>query len=321
MGKKALIAYASLFVLLAFPLPSFPFEGPLAVKNQFPLFLHINTPILESAAAETSLTAGVSYSSVYVVRNSAAWNIGIDAELAELSLRYRKAFGPLEVDVEVPVLLFTSGAMDGFLHSYHKTFGFSDYGRSSRPRDQFLYEVRRDGRTVIKGTTDGPEIGDIRVSAKYMLHQADPVISVRAGAELPTGDAKKGFGSGSIDAGAALLIDKKLGDKFKAYLNLGAVFPGDLKAYETIHLRDFLFAGAGIEAALWRNFSLLGQVMAQGSPFPKTDIGAIDRPSVLLVLGGRYVDGKDSIELSLTEDPNTAGAPDVTFGLFYKRRF
>ncbi len=321
MGKKALIACAALFVLMAHASSSSSFEGPLAVKNQFPLFLHVNAPRLESAAVETSFSSGISYSSVYMVRNSATWSVGIDAELAELSLRYRKAFGPLEVGVEVPVLLFTSGVMDGFLSSYHKTFGFSDYGRSGRPANRFLYEVRRNGRTVIKGTTEDPEIGDIRFSTKYALRQADPVISIRADVELPTGDAKKGFGSGSLDAGAALLIDKKLGDKFKAHLNLGAVLPGDLKAYETVHLRDFLFAGAGIEAALWKNFSLLGQVMAQGSPFPRTDIGAIDRPSVLLVLGGRYVEGKDSIELSITEDPNTAGAPDVTFGLFYKRRF
>jgi hypothetical protein len=41
----------------------------------------------------------------------------------------------------------------------------------------------------------------------------------------------------------------------------------------------------------------------------------------LLSFGGRYVSGKNSLEFSLTEDPNTAGAPDVTFNLTYRKRF
>jgi hypothetical protein len=61
--------------------------------------------------------------------------------------------------------------------------------------------------------------------------------------------------------------------------------------------------------------------MFQGSPLPKTGIGEVDRTAVLLALGARYSAGKDNIEFSLTEDPNTAGAPDFQLTAAYRRRF
>ncbi|MCX5718928.1 MAG: hypothetical protein NT055_03005, partial [Nitrospirae bacterium] len=81
------------------------------------------------------------------------------------------------------------------------------------------------------------------------------------------------------------------------------------------------YGGAGIESALWKNFSLLGQVFVQGSPYPKTAIPSVDRTAVILSLGGRYSSGNNSLEFSFTEDPNTAGAPDFTVTFSFKRRF
>jgi hypothetical protein len=156
---------------------------------------------------------------------------------------------------------------------------------------------------------------------KKPILKNDPAISIRVDVELPTGDANKGYGSGDIDAGIAILIDKKLSEKIKAYCNLGVVSPGSLKGYENVRLREFIYGGGGVEAALWKKFSLLGQVFMQGSPFPKTDISAVDRLAVLLSLGGRYYLRSSSLELSFTEDPNTSGAPDFTFNFSFKRRF
>jgi len=152
------------------------------------------------------------------------------------------------------------------------------------------------------------------------VRKIDPEISFRADVELPTGSSSKGFGNGSFDFGFTLLMDKKLGETFKTYWSAGVVFPGDLKGKETIHLKNYVHAGAGVEAALWRSFSLLGQISFHTSPFPRTDIGTVDRTAALLSLGGRYSAGKNSFEFSLTEDPNTAGAPDFTVNLFYKRK-
>jgi hypothetical protein len=310
-----------LFLLLTLTPVTHAFDGPLQVKNQFPLFMYGNVPYLETASIETSFAAIFSYSSVYLIRNSSAWSAGLDMEIAELNLRFRKSFGDfIEFGLDLPIISFNSGFMDGFLNSYHDTFGFPDYGRSQRPDNKFLYEVRRNGDLVVRGKSGRIGIGDMKLSVKKSLLKADPAFSIRGDIEFPTGDAESGFGNGCFDAGITLLIEKKLSDVFKTYGNLGISFPGHLRGYETIYLEKYLYGGAALEGKAWKDISIIGQVFIQGSPFPKTGIGEVDRTAVLLSLGGRYYSSKNSFELSLTEDPNTAGAPDVTFNFTFKRK-
>jgi hypothetical protein len=317
--KKLLLLF---IVILIFPLRSYAFDGPLLVRNQFPLFLTFNVPYLEKAAIETSFNAGFSHSSVYLVDNSATWEMGLDMEITELNLRAKKKLKDfIEIGIDLPILSFSSGFMDGFLDSYHDTFGFPDYGRSERPENEFLYEVRRDNVPLVKGENGRLGIGDIRVTIKTPLLKSDPAVSLQASIEFPSGDARAGFGNGSIDTGIAIMMDKNFGEKLSSHLNLGVVFPGDLRGYERVPMREYIYGGAAVEAALWKDLSLLGQVFIQGSPCPETDIPSIDRTAILLSLGGRYYRRDNSFEFSLTEDPNTSGAPDFTMNFSFKRRF
>lgn len=322
--KRYAFKFLLLIVLVShgYPSSAFSFEGPLQVRNQFPPFLIVNPPYLESASYENSFSASLSHSSTYMVRNSPSWSVNIDLETTELNLRFKKVIADLlEFGIDVPVLCFSSGFMDDFLKNYHNAFGFSDYGRSGRPENEFLYEVRQDGNLVLDGRNGRIGIGDIRLTVKKGILSGDPSLSLLANVELPTGSASKGFGNGSFDAGVAVLFDKQLIEKVRTYFNFGAVFPGDLKGHDAVNLRNFLYGGAGIEAAVWKDFSILGQVMFQNSPFPKTGVSTMDRISALLAVGGRYYFGKNSFEFSLTEDPNTAGAPDFSINVSYKRRF
>lgn len=264
----------------------------------------------------------LSHSSIFMMKRSANWSVQLDMELTELNLRYKKNIGGLlELGIELPALSLNSGFLDNILAGYHDTFGFPDYGRNSRPGNVFLYEVRRNGNLIMKGKAGKVSIGDARLSAKKVISDEDPIVSIKAAIELPSGASSGGYGSGSIDAGLSILMDKKLGDKINTYYNLGIGFPGALKAYETVPLRNFLHAGAGIEAALWKNLALLGQVVICSSPFPETEIPEIDRTAVLLSLGGRYSSGSNSLEFSLTEDPGTSGAPDFTINISFRRKF
>ncbi|MBI5847698.1 MAG: DUF3187 family protein [Nitrospirae bacterium] len=309
-------------VSLCMIMPASAFDGPLRVKNQFPLFMHLDSPCFESAATVNSFSTTLFYSSVFMNRQSAQWKAQLDMEIAELNLRYTRQISNLvELGVEVPILALTSGFMDPFLNTFHSTFGFADYGRQSRPGNSFLYQVQRRGSVIIRGEDNGIGLGDIKLSAKKLLFDKDPLISIKADVELPTGAASKGYGSGSLDGGLSVLIDKRLGENIISYYNMGVIFPGRLKAVEPIHINTSGYGGVGLEALIYQKFSLLGQVMVQTSPFPKTGIGTIDRTSVLFTLGGRYVKGKEHFEFSFTEDPNTAGAADVTITLSYKTYF
>jgi hypothetical protein len=106
--KKLLLLF---FVIFLFPLPCNAFDGPLQVRNQFPLFLPFNAPYLEKAAIETSFSAGISHSSVYLEDNSAKWETGLDMEITELHLQAKKTLNNvIEIGIDLPILSFSSGS-------------------------------------------------------------------------------------------------------------------------------------------------------------------------------------------------------------------
>jgi hypothetical protein len=320
--NKIILHFLCILGLFSAPCTASALDGPLQIKNQFPLFIYANAPHLESAVIEDAFSAGISHSSINLIRESAEWSVGLDMEITELDLRFKKSIKDfIEIGVELPILSFNSGFLDGFLDSYHNAFGFSDYGRSQRPVNQFLYKITRKDTLIIRGKNGRTEIGDIRMTLKAPLLRGDPAASLQGSLELPSGDAGKGYGNGSVDAGLAVFIDKNIGKNFRSYLNFGFISPGKLTSHEKINLKEYFYGGAAIEAAFWKNISLLGQLFVQGSPFPKTDIPSLDRTAVLLSVGGRYYAGRNSVELSLTEDPNTAGAPDFTLNVSLKKKF
>lgn len=314
--KISLIIISLVFFLSS---PALSFEGPLQVNNLYPIFLHADQPYLEKAGMESSMSYSLSHSSTYTVQSSGRWDIYLDMEVAELNFRYKKIIKDVaEFDLDVPLLIIGGGFMDGFLADYHSAFGFPDYGRSARPENEFLYEVRRDDDLIIKGRS-GIRLGDIRLAVKKPLVASEGFgLSVRGDVELPVGNSKEGFGNGSMDAGVALLLDKRITDRIMIYANLGVVFPGDVRGYEKVDLNNFVYGGAGVEAYIGKGVSFLVQLQGQSQIYPETDLLAVDRDAYLLAIGGRYKTGKRSFDLSLTEDINISGAPDFVLNLTYK---
>jgi len=298
------------------------FDGPLQVRNQFPIFLPLDPPYLESAAVRDSATVSLTHSSVYVIETTPAWMVNMDLELTELMIRLKKTIGTrTELGLDIPVLRLTEGFLDRPLSSYHDALGTGDYGRSARPYNEFLYEVLYQGKPVIITQNDKTGIGDVRLTLKRVVNDAKLLVSLMANIELPTGDAKAGYGNGSVDAAFAVLVDLDLGKQYRGYGNVGVVVPGDLKGYQTIPMRTYAYAGFGVEAAWWERFSVIVQTVVAGSPYPSTGIRQVDWPGILLTFGGRYSFSSSSFEFSLTEDPDTAGAPDFIMNLSYMMSF
>jgi hypothetical protein len=319
MINRAFFSCLAALLLCASPVAAVELAGPFQVKDQFPIFLYTDQPYIEPAALSDSFSVSLSHSSLFVMEDSSTWSSHLDLELTELNFRYRKTvLNGIELGIDLPIVRATAGFLDRPLAWYHRAFGFTDYGRGSRPNNAFLYEVRRNGMPVVIGENDKAGIGDVRLTAKKLLVDDAFTVSIMGTLELPTGDAKVGYGNGSVDTGLALLVDKRLGQDAVWYANLGAVLPGDLKGYQTVGLRNYGYAGTGMEALVWPSLSLIGQVSVQTSPYPRTDITQIDRAGMLLVLGGRYYAEQGSYELSLTEDLDTSGAPDLILNLSWK---
>ena len=320
--RKRTFALAMVVLVISCAAPAWPFDGPLQVRNQFPIFLPLDPTYLESAVVSDAAVLSLSHSSVYVTQTSAAWTVNMDLELTELMIRLKKKFGSrTELGLDVPFLRPTEGFLDRPLDSFHDFLGTEDYGRHARPYNEFLYEVMYQGKPVIQPVNGRSGIGDVRMTLKHVVNDAKPLVSLMANIELPTGDAKTGYGNGSIDAAFAVLVDLDLGKQYRGYGNVGVVVPGDLKGYQAIPMRTYAYAGFGVEAAWWDRFSIIVQTVVAGSPYPTTGIRQVDWPGILLTFGGRYSFGSSSIEFSLTEDPDTAGAPDFIANVTYTISF
>ncbi len=312
---------AALIIVFA-PLVAWSFEGPLQVRNQFPLFIGIDPPYFESASVQNAVSVNLTHSSVYVIEDKQVWKVNMDLEMTELNMRFKKKVSSsTEVGLDLPFLRTEQGFLDRPVAWVHDTLGTGDYGRHNRPMNDFLYDTSYRGKPVIMPENGNMGIGDVRLTVKQVLTEGAPIVSLFANVELPTGDAKKGLGNGSVDASLALLVDFDMGKTYHGYANIGGVFPGDLKGYQTIPLRDYAYGGFGVEAAWWERFHVIVQTLIQGSPFPHTDIRQVDWPGIILVMGGRYYFEKSSIEFSLTEDPDTAGAPDFILNVSYAMKF
>ena len=300
-----------LVLLAAAPAEGSSFEGPLQVRNQLPIFLGIAPPYLESAQTRDAVTVSLHHSSTYMTEVSSRWTVGMDLELTELDLRFKKRLGTRsEIGLDAPIIRPSGGFFDGPLEAWHDLLPVGDYGRHERPKNAFLYQVAHDGQPVIEGVNDRTGLGDIRLTVKQIVSAATVTVSAMASLELPTGDARTGYGNGSYDVSVALLADRRWGDTYSGYGNVGYIMPGDLKAYQTVPLRNSWYAGAGLEAAWWDRFSVLVQTVVQRSPLPETGIDHLDRHGILLTVGGRYHFSRGSLEFSLTEDPDVSGAPD-----------
>ena len=320
--KRTLFAafFCGSFLLL--PGTVLSFDGPLQVRNQFPLFIPLAPPFLESSSVRNSASVSVSHSSVYVTEYSPSWTVNMDFELTELAVRLKKKIGDRsEIGIDIPFFRPTEGFLDRPLEVLHDTLGTGDYGRHERPYNEFLYELERNGQPIIKAESDTSGIGDVRLTLKREMTAGSPRFSVMGSLELPTGDAKSGFGNGSYDASLAVLVDIELGKTYRGYGNAGVVFPGALKGYQTVPMRTYYYAGFGVEAAWWEHFSVIVQTLVASSPYPNTGIRQVDWPGILLVFGGRYSFGASSLEFSLAEDPDTAGAPDFIVNVTGKINF
>jgi hypothetical protein len=322
---KITLSLVVISVFVATPALATSFEGPLVVKNGQPLYAALNSPSLVSAETENSLNIDFSYSSTYLLATSNDWRLGIDLETALLDIQYKKVIEEgLELGLDVPVIRYGSGFLDNVINSYHRLIGLPNaYGRKNRPPNVFLLEVTRDGKEIVQGKPNETALGDVMLEAKKKLYRtASSTISVQAYINLPTGDPKYGYGTGRANGGIAALANERLRDDIMLYLNVGVGLIHELAAVEHIELKNYYYGGAGFEWIYSPKLLLNLQMIIQTSPFPKTGIVNMDNPSMMGSFGGRYrIDSKTSFGLSVTEDPDVAGAPDIMMGLDYRHHF
>jgi hypothetical protein len=106
------------------------FQGPLPVRNGFPLAALLDAPYLERAVYEDFLSFNLTHSSVDFIESDAGRDFRIDLETTELTVRSRKTVpGFCEFGIDVRFLSFNGGFLGRSIVRFHQAFGI-DSGKN-----------------------------------------------------------------------------------------------------------------------------------------------------------------------------------------------
>jgi len=205
-----------------------------------------------------------------------------------LFLRYG-ATDKLELGLEIPVLYRYQGFMNGAITAIERATTGENPARAALTNSNFLFNVTRNGQTIMNGGPGAMGLGDTTLMSKYQLLTEGavmPAVSLRGAVKLPTGDQSAFFGSGSPDFGLGLAVEKLVAGRLILYGNLTGVAPtGTIAGFGLRPTMSGIFA---VEYLWSENLSITTHFDYYSSPFSGTGSPVFDQSVTESVLGFSY---------------------------------
>lgn len=302
-----------------------PPYGPLRLVNQQPvqlLFLQSfpdRTAVTPPGHLDMHLNTALTNTLVGQQRDFAA---SLDLEMVRtvLDLHYG-IHSHLEVGLDIPLMYTYSGILDRFVLGVERllTPGRERSVRKRQVAGAFTYQVLRGNRLVIRGQDDALGLGDVVLKAKTQLLREQallPALSLRAAVKFPSGDTSRAFGSGEVDGGFGLLMQKTLG-RWTFYVNGDVTFPGQPFKDVGVSLQPFFSGVLAIEFRLADPVSLVAQLRGDTRPFHHT-LPILDKRLIQSILGVNWAITRHLVlQAGLDEDQFNSAccSADVSFFL------
>ena len=197
--------------------------------------------------------------------------------------------------------------------------------RAALKNTNFVFNVTRNGQTIMSGGPGAMGLGDTTLMSKYQLlteGAATPAVSLRGAVKLPTGDQSDFFGSESPDFGLGLAVEKLVAGRWLLYANVTGVLPTGTIA--DLGLRPTLSGLVAIEYLWSENLSVTAHFDFYSSPFSGTDSAVLDHGVTESVLGFSYRVAPHFLwQVHAVEnlDFYTGSAPDFTVSTVFTYRF
>ncbi|MBU1693561.1 MAG: DUF3187 family protein [Verrucomicrobia bacterium] len=314
-------------IVLALLAPSW--AGPFYLPNEHPVTRLFGIPPAESGfvAERTFLLASLDIANNSTDDLAGGEVLMLDGEttVARLALRQGVA-EKWELGVDIPYVRHAGGGLDGFIESYHDTFGFPQGNRKEIPADRLRYAYVRDLKTLlyVADAVDGP--GDIRVSLGRQLYTAadrSRAVAARAAVEWPTGERADLLGSGSTDLSLSIAgTDTAWLHPLRLDVSLGVLVMtgGGLLEEWRETAAGFGSVTLGWPAGKRLVFKL--QLDAHSPLFHGLEAGTLDDWACQAALGGTLrLPGTWALDIAVAEDAAVTTAPDVVFHLALSREW
>jgi len=270
-------------------------SGPISIVNQSPVQLLFLQPIPDRAKTlpkgDGSIGLNTTITNTLVSQKSERYTGAVDMETIRTSLEVSYGVTPcLELGLSLPVAHYYSGFMDKPIREVERMFGKIRKVRQEEDANEFAYVVKKDDKVFMSGSKNSTGMGDIVLRAKKNVRDEGnvwPCLSARVAVKLPTGDEDRAFGSGKVDWGLGLLLQKNM-NRMNAYFNVDVTFPGDAFDDAGISLREFYTIMIGAEYKLTPRSSALAQINWITRPFKDTGLEMLDKRIFELLVGLNY---------------------------------
>jgi hypothetical protein len=290
------VVFAALLVPLSFPPALVGAEGfgPFPVRN-FQAFQQLVLSLPGDRAAVVkpgTIDVRLELAETASIYNDTTPPINVTVKFETLRsglfLRYG-ATDKLELGLEIPVLYRYQGFMNGAITTTERATTGLNPDRDALKNTNFVFNVTRNGQTIMSGGPGAMGLGDTTLMSKYQLlteGAAMPAVSFRGAVKLPTGDQSAFFGSGSPDFGLGLAAEKLVAGRWLLYANVTGVVPtGTIAGFS---LRPTLSGLAAIEYLWSENLSITTHFDYYSSPFSGTGSPVFDQGVTESVLGFSY---------------------------------
>jgi uncharacterized protein DUF3187 len=205
---------------------------------------------------------------------------------ANLALQYG-LFDRLALGLEIPLLYTWKGFLGKPIKAFEDATGFQRTIRFERSQQLFSYTLQKDGKNALQGESGAVGIGDIAFSAKALLREEGawaPAIAGRFALKLPSGDEDRALGSGAVDVGLGLALEKGFGP-VRLYANTGLTIPtGNPFAGTGIDSQPMLATFLTGEYRFTEGFSIAVQLNGVTPPIRNTGLD-IDRSTFEILFG------------------------------------
>jgi len=147
-----------------------------------------------------------------------------DGETHRLELSLRHGFANhLELGITLPVTRIGGGWTDRLIELTHHALGIGNANRGALRENSESVYIATDSLIYMRNRSAGYGLGDIALTGKYELTALEDrkvKMALAGGVELPTGDARKLEGSGSVDAGVQLIMSRDLSSS-RVHISMG----------------------------------------------------------------------------------------------------
>ncbi len=338
--KRHIITPTAIVVFLTL-FPSFVSakSNPISIRNQMPLYLFYLQMEPDSAGIteqnKFDIKADYTVSNVTIscfTPVSSLYNINIDAEVSRITLDFRYGiYENTELGLEIPYLSLSRGYLDEFVKGFEDTVGATTPRSRLRQGSYNLnYSFIYNNQDLIKTKNASDGLGDIVLKAKYQMLEEDrhgllPDVSFRAAVKLPTGEKRSLLGSGEMDYGFGMLLDKTFSEKVTVFAGCNFIIIEKPDFFSVLNIKRNMVSGViGVEYLLTQRFSLVAQVTGNSTPYPSSGTNALDESAIDAGLGLNYIwKEKQNVSwhFAFTENFNSASSPDVTFNTGWKVGF